>query len=630
MPYVPYCNCVACCRARGVWDASVYTINGGPTPEEPEIARTYGQLMVPTTNEYYAWIERVGRGEIPGYRARTNEGTYLIRHSHATVPAQFPNGLTVPVSTATPTTGEAMPRPVTPRPALENHEPTSVALPLIPHATPDGRRLCCVNGCKQSTYHRPPVDDSYIEAERWRVFRNSFEGEPLEAGNPDLPPKELFDYLKSGPICSSCGRCLLGEPVINSHSAWRNSNGHCRCWECPTCPPTSDGKAQRHLPPPCPVCRRCDLRCDCATCSYCGQIYPRRQDRWCNNPGHTTPVCSGCCLMVQEQERNRIQQEEMAMNREPPWSRERGHLHSNPTEVEFRVGEAHKLWPLTRCVSLEVEICGSNGDKNKENTYQSGVFKGRIKDKYKHLRKYLKGDGKGTLCVRDGSLPEGGYELNLIPSSGDKWVKQLTTLNEALVDDDAFATTAAGMHCHVDTRDLRDDNAALLRLCNLYSKLEPALFSIVEPSRRNNNYCIKVGANMAKVLKEAADPDVQLRYKKGSDAIHKAIYGVVGQTEDEKLRIERMKKEHGHTHYWALNMHSHFYRGSVEFRIHHGTVDRKQWLNWSLVCASIVDFAKKRSDEEVEAVTANIEGLKSILPSELCRKWVDARAAALK
>ena len=317
------------------------------------------------------------------------------------------------------------------------------------------------------------------------------------------------------------------------------------------------------------------------------------------------------------------------MYRNPPWTRETLGNHGGHA-LEFRPGEPHKLWPLTRCVSLEVEICGSNGDKSSDNIFKTGAYKGQAKDRYKHLRKYLKEDGKKILCVSDGSLPQGGYELNLVPSSGNKWVEQLTGLNAALKADDAFVTSEAGMHCHVDTRDLRDDDAALLRLCTLYSKLETSLFSIVEPTRRNNSYCTKVGNNMAKVLKEAADPDVQKRYKKGSDAIHKAIYGLIPDTDEAKRRIDEMKRNRHVTHYWALNMHSHFYRGSVEFRIHHGTVDRKQWLNWSLVCASIVEFAKKRSDAECEAVTPNLEGLKSILPSELCRKWVDTRAEALK
>lgn len=308
---------------------------------------------------------------------------------------------------------------------------------------------------------------------------------------------------------------------------------------------------------------------------------------------------------------------------QPPWTRH----DIAPTQgraLEFRVGKPHKLWPLTRCVSLEVEVCGSTGDK----TTKSNVNGRGIIDKYMHLRKYLKHEGKNTLCVQDGSLPGGGYELNLVPSSGDKWVEQLTALNKALKADEAFVTQQAGMHCHVDTRDL--DEPSLLRLCTLYSKLENTLFSIVEPTRTNNTYCTKVANNMAQVLKEAADPDTQKKYKKGNDALHKVIYGIAPVNADSIRRLEGMKQQRGITHYWALNVHSHFYRGSVEFRIHHGTVDRKQWLNWSLVCASIVETAKSKSDAVCDAVTSDVAGLKSIMPSEWSRKWIDSRVEAFK
>ena len=309
---------------------------------------------------------------------------------------------------------------------------------------------------------------------------------------------------------------------------------------------------------------------------------------------------------------------------QPPWTR--NEIPSTQGRaLEFRVGKPHKLWPLTRCASLEIEVCGAEGDKQtKSNVNGRGVI-----DRYMHLREYLKSKaGKNTLCVSDGSLPGGGFELNLVPASGDKWVEQLTELNKALKADNAFVTSAAGMHCHVDTRDL--DEPALLRLCTLYSKLENSLFAIVEPSRGNNHYCQKVGTNMAAVLQEAADPDVQKRYKKGNDALHKVIYGLAPTTDKNIAQLNQLKQERGHTHYWALNMHSHFYRGSVEFRIHHGTVDRKQWINWSLVCAAIVETAKSKSDSACDAVTPDIDGLKSIMPSEWSRKWIDSRVEAFK
>jgi len=60
----------------------------------------------------------------------------------------------------------------------------------------------------------------------------------------------------------------------------------------------------------------------------------------------------------------------------------------------------------------------------------------------------------------------------------------------------------------------------------------------------------------------------------------------------DKLAIKYDKGEkYNHTRYCGLNLHSVFYRGTIEFRQHAGTVDEEKILRWAGILLFVVDYA---------------------------------------
>lgn len=75
--------------------------------------------------------------------------------------------------------------------------------------------------------------------------------------------------------------------------------------------------------------------------------------------------------------------------------------------------------------------------------------------------------------------------------------------------------------------------------------------------------------------------------------------------------------------YWALNIHSWLYRGSIEFRLHHGTVALDDLVCWPLFCGWMVEAASRFPDFQIEKISTIEEMLalekhgKQIFPAYL-------------
>lgn len=63
--------------------------------------------------------------------------------------------------------------------------------------------------------------------------------------------------------------------------------------------------------------------------------------------------------------------------------------------------------------------------------------------------------------------------------------------------------------------------------------------------------------------------------------------------------FSRMKRDkHGKDRYFGLNFNSHFFRGTIEFRYHSGTVNAKKILNWVKFLHYAMDWATNRFDRD--------------------------------
>ena len=70
----------------------------------------------------------------------------------------------------------------------------------------------------------------------------------------------------------------------------------------------------------------------------------------------------------------------------------------------------------------------------------------------------------------------------------------------------------------------------------------------------------------------------------------------------DKSRIKEMKKRKNDsgTRYCGVNLHSAFYRGTIEFRYHSGTLDPIKILKWTNILLQLVEYATKNySNHEI-------------------------------
>lgn len=403
----------------------------------------------------------------------------------------------------------------------------------------------------------------------------------------------------------------------------------------------------------CDNCERCtDNCCSCSECSNCGT----RNDYVCENCG-----CCECC-------------------------RDEGHCtdccarHNNSFRTEgflrFHVAQRgeHKINPSRRCIALEVEVSSGDADS---------------------LMAYC--ERWGDALVDDGSLPNEGWELNLNPSSGDKFIQHVEDVAKCLSKANAQASsTSCGMHCHIDARDLCWLD--VYKLCKLYRRIEGGLFSIVSRSRRGGRYsgfCSdtydfpvfknfkaelisrlygwkpvrheKTSGNQKRKLRKElqtakevkarafasyeasqinngmwgrtdgpqSQPLLEMYYtaEGNVDSIRNKLQGTrpccTSEKNNKMVFSEKVEKYHS-ARYHALNLHSLFYRGTVEFRHHQGSVDAKKMQNWGMLCASVVDAAVKLKISEIDALPEDsFDALLSILRPEL-RDYALSRKEELK
>jgi len=194
--------------------------------------------------------------------------------------------------------------------------------------------------------------------------------------------------------------------------------------------------------------------------------------------------------------------------------------------------------------------------------------------------------------VRDGSV-DNGFEINTSPASGDDFIKQLTELGDALANQGAGVNASCGLHCHVDARDYNFYDVKKLAL--LWRMVEPALYRLCHPSRKTSSYCKPCGAQFVNALENGKIPkDVKKSFFKG-------IYGQEPGRELNRKAVSEGSK-YNNARYAALNLHSWLYRGTVENRMHHGTVNTEKMIRWGLLNAYLLDYASTNTESHIRSL----------------------------
>jgi hypothetical protein len=404
--------------------------------------------------------------------------------------------------------------------------------------------------------------------------------EAPEAGE-DEPPCDICGEDADDCSCLACPRCCEMFPQSDECSRCDRCTDCCPHTDCPSC----DRRVDRDYI--CSSCESCERCCDCSFCSSCGDECSSDQCGECSR-------CTSCCSCEGEESDDPEGEGDLPRSGgRPSW------VGAND-KPKFHRGKTSKVNPSSRLFGLELEIANSAWNSRQEIDPE--------------IRNWA-----GAALVPDGSLPDGGYEINTPPSSGDLFVQKVQSLCAALGRASASVTRECGFHVHVDAR--RMTYRSMRRLVRLYERVEPAMFGMVPPSRKNNRYCRRVRDDYSKSFSgHVATARVKAE-------VVSAVYAVdLDSKRGKESFSRRSKSKYDDARYGAMNLHSWFYRGTVEFRLAAGTTNATKIVNWALLCGSLLDWAEKHTDEELAALPSDsLEALLAVAPTREVREWVKAR-----
>lgn len=234
---------------------------------------------------------------------------------------------------------------------------------------------------------------------------------------------------------------------------------------------------------------------------------------------------------------------------------------SDSTQNEIR-GELTKEYRFNKLIGIELEVEGLNEIKNGSLTIPTEIT-------------------KSWNLKQDGSLTEsGGIEFTTCRLSGNaikEEVERLTTwLNEKT---NATISKNCGYHLHINCKDITDTQVRQVFL--VYNQIMPYLRLMVSPSRRNNEYCSQI------YFEDAILDDTNVK-----------------RYSDSKFTTDR---------YRDLNLCSLQKYGTIEIRLHQGTINAEKILNWVKINLEIYNYATKIDIKRAINFKGSIKSLLNIL-----------------
>lgn len=241
--------------------------------------------------------------------------------------------------------------------------------------------------------------------------------------------------------------------------------------------------------------------------------------------------------------------------------------------------------------------------------------------------------------VRDGSIPH-GFEIKTSPATGQTLKNQIYDMCEALSRCNAIINKTCGLHVHVDARDHSYNEIRKLLL--YWALLEPVLIR-TQPYERifigfgGKRFCFPCGEayisglvtppktqhELKEILLKNIYRGARINPEEPHDVPHRAprvpLFGI-------DLKPPRTSHHGIDARYRAFNIHSWFERGTVECRIHEGTISPLQVYWWTSIIANLVERAYGMTEKEVLGVERRaLDEVISLAPDENARSYITER-----
>ncbi len=178
----------------------------------------------------------------------------------------------------------------------------------------------------------------------------------------------------------------------------------------------------------------------------------------------------------------------------------------------------------------------------------------------------------------DGSLGDWGMEFASPILQGDDGFNEIAIFTQKLLDWNYFVDKRCGLHVHIDGRDLDFQN--IKKLLKIAVAFEPVIYAMLPESRFSGSYSVPLNRF----------PKSRFRFKvKDEMDLKRLWYGRRNARVDTKSKFDNSR-------YFGVNIHSWFFRRSVEFRYHSGTTNPLKITNFIVICQAIVDESKRQRD----------------------------------
>lgn len=180
--------------------------------------------------------------------------------------------------------------------------------------------------------------------------------------------------------------------------------------------------------------------------------------------------------------------------------------------------------------------------------------------------------------VNDSSISSGGIEYLSGPMVGKFAVDEIYEECGKL---GGFVDDTCGFHIHLDFGDESEENVRKYAIA--CQKLESFAFSIVKNNRKDSRYCKKYTSYFLESLVDQS----------------KDLDEVVYNSSNERQLTEWKRQKYQEMRYHWYNLHSFFFRGTIEMRQHHGTMSPDVILRWAELWLKVADWSSKNAIDNV-------------------------------
>lgn len=166
--------------------------------------------------------------------------------------------------------------------------------------------------------------------------------------------------------------------------------------------------------------------------------------------------------------------------------------------------------------------------------------------------------------VHDGSISGMEYVSPIL--QGDEGLQVIRDFCSDAVNSGLDTNKATGFHLHQNSKDI--SFRKLKNILLIYKYLEPVIYDMVAPSRKTSNWCKPIEFSVSQILNCKKEKDIQILYYSFNPDVKKQYIKNYCKQKFQQAR------------YSGCNLHSHWFRGTIELRYHGGTLNSTKVINW--------------------------------------------------